>query len=116
MRPRPPRTTRTSTLYPYTPHSRSLVRAGQTSAHTAQISWMIRIEGGGLLNGLSTTLTNTINAALGLLNLVGITSTVNVLSPPLNIGIDVDVAKRSAERRVGKECVSTCRSRWSPYH
>src|SRR3546814_345222 len=23
---------------------------------------------------------------------------------------------RSAERRVGKECVSTCRSRWSPYH
>src|SRR3546814_12922682 len=25
-------------------------------------------------------------------------------------------AKRSEERRVGKECVSTCRSRWSPYH
>src|SRR3546814_18654171 len=24
--------------------------------------------------------------------------------------------KRSEERRVGKECVSTCRSRWSPYH
>src|SRR3546814_17531697 len=24
--------------------------------------------------------------------------------------------ERSAERRVGKECVSTCRSRWSPYH
>src|SRR3546814_8300932 len=23
---------------------------------------------------------------------------------------------RSAERRVGNECVSTCRSRWSPYH
>src|SRR3546814_3020951 len=31
-----------------------------------------------------------------------------------------DIAKlfqdRSEERRVGKECVSTCRSRWSPYH
>src|SRR3546814_18266404 len=25
-------------------------------------------------------------------------------------------AGRSEERRVGKECVSTCRSRWSPYH
>src|SRR3546814_18475665 len=25
-------------------------------------------------------------------------------------------AARSAERRVGKACVSTCRSRWSPYH
>src|SRR3546814_5143507 len=27
-----------------------------------------------------------------------------------------DVGARSEERRVGKECVSTCRSRWSPYH
>src|SRR3546814_14665662 len=26
------------------------------------------------------------------------------------------VYPRSEERRVGKECVSTCRSRWSPYH
>src|SRR3546814_12080469 len=26
------------------------------------------------------------------------------------------VSIRSEERRVGKECVSTCRSRWSPYH
>src|SRR3546814_9241685 len=26
------------------------------------------------------------------------------------------VVARSEERRVGKECVSTCRSRWSPYH
>src|SRR3546814_12723888 len=27
-----------------------------------------------------------------------------------------DYVVRSEERRVGKECVSTCRSRWSPYH
>src|SRR3546814_10270375 len=26
------------------------------------------------------------------------------------------LSDRSEERRVGKECVSTCRSRWSPYH
>src|SRR3546814_19680220 len=26
------------------------------------------------------------------------------------------VSARSEERRVGKECVSTCRSRWAPYH
>src|SRR3546814_6243127 len=26
------------------------------------------------------------------------------------------IVSRSEERRVGKECVSTCRSRWSPYH
>src|SRR3546814_19626009 len=30
-------------------------------------------------------------------------------APPIAI-------RRSEERRVGKECVSTCRSRWSPYH
>src|SRR3546814_15100983 len=28
----------------------------------------------------------------------------------------MDVLIRSEERRVGKECVSACRSRWSPYH
>src|SRR3546814_3347583 len=28
----------------------------------------------------------------------------------------LDLDPRSEERRVGKECVSTCRSRWSPYH
>src|SRR3546814_15295384 len=29
---------------------------------------------------------------------------------------DVINKGRSEERRVGQECVSTCRSRWSPYH
>src|SRR3546814_9878285 len=29
---------------------------------------------------------------------------------------ELDGVGRSEERRVGKECVSTCRSRWSPYH
>src|SRR3546814_5581223 len=31
-------------------------------------------------------------------------------------GLILASLKRSEERRVGKECVSTCRSRWSPYH
>src|SRR3546814_2773324 len=31
------------------------------------------------------------------------------------LGIHHDIFSRSEERRVGKECVSTCRSRWSPY-
>src|SRR3546814_14894530 len=30
--------------------------------------------------------------------------------------LDEARADRSEERRVGKECVSTCRSRWSRYH
>src|SRR3546814_19041653 len=33
--------------------------------------------------------------------------------PPLR---SIAGINRSEERRVGKECVSTCRSRWSPYH
>src|SRR3546814_15795869 len=38
------------------------------------------------------------------------------------IHVDIDRSsvnknvRRSEERRVGKECVRTCRSRWSPYH
>src|SRR3546814_12471561 len=50
--------------------------------------------------------------------------TVNVVAPGVIAGrmadaaFPPDVVKqiRSEERRVGKECVSTCRSRWSPYH
>src|SRR3546814_15574535 len=34
---------------------------------------------------------------------------------PEALSPDSDV-QRSEERRVGKECVRTCRSRWSPYH
>src|SRR3546814_7675972 len=47
----------------------------------------------------------------------------NAVQPPIDAptsaGGDGNVAitaRRSEERRVGKECVSTCRSRWSPYH
>ena len=31
-------------------------------------------------------------------------------------GLDMTESGRSEERRVGKECVQPCRSRWSPYH
>src|SRR3546814_5711674 len=34
----------------------------------------------------------------------------------LNSKSPASQSHRSEERRVGKECVSTCRSRWSPYH
>src|SRR3546814_2527847 len=36
--------------------------------------------------------------------------------PVLRKDFMVDPWQRSEERRVGKGCVSTCRSRWSPYH
>src|SRR3546814_16723598 len=38
------------------------------------------------------------------------------LHPILSYPFNPVVLVRSEERRVGKECVSTCKSRWSPYH
>src|SRR3546814_15144340 len=51
--------------------------------------------------------------AQGLLHMPGGQSG-NPLSPFWGAGHEDWV--RSEERRVGKECVSTCRSRWAPYH
>src|SRR3546814_5655345 len=39
-----------------------------------------------------------------------------VMNRPSRTMIMPRIPYRSEERRVGKECVSTCRSRWSPYH
>src|SRR3546814_15602911 len=39
-----------------------------------------------------------------------------VLRPDRCLQASLITFQRSEERRVGKECVSTCRSRWSPYH
>src|SRR3546814_6124899 len=53
------------------------------------------------------------------LPLIGAYQVANALvSAGLIIATGGDAAQtlRSEERRVGKECVSTCRSRWSPYH
>src|SRR3546814_4900149 len=43
-------------------------------------------------------------------------STVHVPQQLGNLYETVGADQRSEERRVGKECVSTCRSRWSPSH
>src|SRR3546814_11260206 len=39
-----------------------------------------------------------------------------IASPSFSLRGGTREVIRSAERRVGTECVSTCRSRWSPYH
>src|SRR3546814_12211821 len=50
--------------------------------------------------------------------LIGIltTPTPEILEVQEQTAAEVTSALRSSERRVGKECVSTCRSRWSPDH
>src|SRR3546814_13076593 len=52
----------------------------------------------------------------------GLDKVIQQRSESTGIGFSADMKSskdnkhRSEERRVGKECVSTCRSRWSPYH
>ena len=39
-----------------------------------------------------------------------------LVRPDVKASAHVVIGRRSEERRVGKECASMCRSRWSPYH
>src|SRR3546814_5177189 len=39
-----------------------------------------------------------------------------LVRPAGDAAVPAVLVVRSEERRVGKECVSTCKSRWSPYH
>src|SRR3546814_14296338 len=49
--------------------------------------------------------------------LIGMAITMGLVGGLSGLGLPPAMAKlRSEERRVGKECVSTCRSRGSPYH
>ena len=44
------------------------------------------------------------------------TSALTASAINLNGSLTANSVPRSEERRVGKECASMCRSRWSPYH
>src|SRR3546814_13700633 len=104
---RPPISTRTDTLFPYTtlfrspvpgrrragaagPERRHGLRHGPHSPHHARAvdgRAVVAVESGGLQGGAR-----------------------------CRRGLRLGLPDRSAERRVEKECVSTCRSRWSTYH
>src|SRR3546814_17518385 len=97
---RPPRSTRTDTLFPNTTLFRSLRRAGVDLE--ARVAELHDVAGAGLLEALA-----------------GQVPVHDVPAAGAEAELDrrrVDHPRvtRSEERRVGKECVSTCRSRWSP--
>src|SRR3546814_20529575 len=125
---RPPRSTRTDTLFPYTTLFRSqnaavpllaqlvdlveeapegalccgrqlLALVGEREATRAAVKQREAEAGLELLDLLA-------DRALGDVQLGGRAREAEMAGGDL----------RSEERRVGKECVSTCRSRWSPYH
>src|SRR3546814_14995335 len=125
MRRRPPRSTRTATLFPYTPLSRSgNATAGGTISTgtrlTAQamggsMSDTIRQSAGNGIGGDVDFLADggTIRAEVYDVDVSGNTADVTGAGGTAQGGTS-DV--RSEERRVGNACVSTCRSRSSPYH
>jgi uncharacterized membrane protein len=80
------------------PQFSGMGRPGQAMAETAQLTLGVRIAGGALLTGLSGVLDGIVNGIVsGLLGaLTGITINVDTLSPPLNIGIDVEAGKARA--------------------
>src|SRR3546814_11251238 len=100
---RTPRSTRTDTLFPYT----TLFRSDVSSLKLAKtrMAKSVLDAGWGMLK---TQLSYKCQQAGTVFEIVNERNTTKTCS---NCG-----ALRSEERRVGKECVSTCRSRWWPYH
>src|SRR3546814_20491988 len=118
---RPPRSTRTDTLFPYT-----------TLFLSFAISFLVRPLGGLFWGPLGDRIGRKSVLAMTILLMAGATFAVGLIPSYESIGFWAPTLLillrmlqgfstggeygRSEERRVGKECVSPCRSRWSPYH
>src|SRR3546814_19135978 len=107
---RPPRATRTDTLFPYTTRFRSEEQK-EASAFLGK-AFAVALF---LMAIILVTQFNSFYSAFLVLSAV-IMSTVGVMIGLLITDQPFGIIMRSEERRVGKECVSTCSSRWSPYH
>src|SRR3546814_11527487 len=113
MRRRPPRSTRTDTLFPYTTLFRSF--APKSSAMCAS-SGALRLSWHQPMRIL--TVTGTFTASTQDLISAAARFRSRISAEPASPFVTLRTGQpmRSEERRVGKECVSTCRSRWSQYH
>src|SRR3546814_13995629 len=103
---RPPRSTRTDTLFPYT----TLVRSENVTT-----GWAVMNVAGpkarAVLEAVGTDIDLSREAFPHMTYREGLVGGVPARIQRVSFSGEL----RSAERRVGKECVSTCRSRWSPY-
>src|SRR3546814_16684278 len=111
MIPRPPISTRTDALCPSTPLFRSLAGAGSYTWRAFSLafaSWWIHVYASiqALRRRPSRFVVTPKHGTDG--------RQLKAVWPSL-VALAVLTA-RSEERRVGKECVSTCKSRWAPYH
>src|SRR3546814_12352191 len=107
---RPPRSTRTDTLFPYTTLFRSLVAAKPSCIWGAALCRWTMISAPPRFRPML------VAALLGFV--AGTLSLIRVAVPHTLVFDEVHYVPaartRSEERRGGKECVSTCRSRWAP--
>src|SRR3546814_15321230 len=107
---RPPRSTRTDTLFPYTTLFRS-----QLDDHVAGRGLGLLLEQIGIGRHDAPFGDRARLIEVGQLPVAAWQARADVeqVRPGAHRAHQM---RRSEERRVGKECVSTCRSRWSPYH
>src|SRR3546814_18579844 len=105
----PPRSTRTHTLFPYPTLFRSVILGAValwTGCRVFRTDSMVRASFSLMLSF----------SAVGLIMLLLAAPYIGVATVFMMAVEMMVMALRSEERRVGKECVSTCRSRLSPYH
>src|SRR3546814_19988618 len=125
----PPSSTRTDTLFPYTTLFRSGDPTSVAIAGVAHRTLLVFLSSGCLTcqdfwEAFSAPASLGLRADVRPVIVVKAPSheslgRVQELAPatvPVVLTNDAWEAYRSEERRVGKECVSTCRSRWSQYH
>src|SRR3546814_13622442 len=110
---RPPRSTRTDTRFPYTTLFRSLEQAVGWVEPTAKP--IVRLRPRLRDDGLTSFAVESRCALPILRSLCPSHDRQSSRLEPLPRE-RTHLQSRSEERRVGQECVSTCRSRWAPYH
>src|SRR3546814_14806297 len=136
---RPPRSTRTDTLFPYTTLCLSIMRQRHQAGGVAMLDLhnqqSLLAQTRATLPSLEQDLDRTRHQLAVYLGRLPAQAafpplSLDAMQLPLDVPLGVpsqltrqrpdilaaEAAWRSEERRVGKECVSTCRSRWSPYH
>src|SRR3546814_11788919 len=122
---RPPRSTRTDTLCPYTTLFRSnspvsrMLAARSLSPPPGRFIRPIATSGGSapiMLKKLKGAAFRTPEADWLVIHAIGRGVIDAHMSLYRSLSGRLAKSNRTEERRVGKECVSTCRSGWSPYH